>query len=158
MKGYRTKLQLTIGNMTWDSIDRVINSTDFTPQFNTEPFLVVLIEPADDERIRISPKANVIRRTVMRLLWQQHLDRKAKELFHVFSQRRESSPTTGWIYEGQIHRLLEKGINVPLDPMVVIMNNRPGAVNDNHVASKVGPGRWESQPMVYVPFTETIAR
>ncbi|KAF5372044.1 hypothetical protein D9615_008077 [Tricholomella constricta] len=154
MTEYRNKLERTIKRLQWDTIERIIASADFTPQSDAESYMVVLIEPADDERLH--PKGNVIRRTVMRLLWQQHgaqLNRKAKELFHILSKRKVSSPTARWIYEVQIHELLEKGINVPLDHMAIVVNNRKDAINDTYVASKVGPGRWESQRMEYVPFT-----
>jgi hypothetical protein len=140
--------------MEWGAIERTISSVYFIPKFDTEPHLVVLIQPADDDRS--IPTASVISRTVMRLLWQEHgvqLDAKAKEMFHVFSKNPSSSSTAGWIFEGHVHRLLEDGINVPLDPMVINENNRANAVNDSYVASRVGSDRWESQRMNYVPFT-----
>ena len=151
MVAFEAKLKQTIGNMGWGSIDRVLNATNFIPQTDVDSHLIVLIEPADDQRLKV--KVNVISRAVMRLLWQQHgarFDRKAKELFHIFSQDRSTSITAGWLFEGPVHRLLEEGINVPLDHMGLCKNSCQNGQYDTYEASNVGSGRWESQPMQYM--------
>lgn len=114
----------------------------------------MLIEPADDQRLEV--KANVIRHTVMRLLWQRHGDqfsREAKELFHIFCQNTSTNATAGWLFEGRIHRLLENGINVSLDHLSLYKSPHQGGKYDIYEASDVGSGRWESQPMEYMAFT-----
>ena len=116
----------------------------------------MLIRPADDDR-RITYRATIITRTILRLLWKAHrvqLKRKSRELFHLFSKKRETSVTARWLFEAIVHDLLEEGINVSIDPMAVEQNNRPNAVNDKHVASNIGTKIWQSSAMEYVPFTQ----
>ncbi|KAF8224752.1 hypothetical protein L208DRAFT_470595 [Tricholoma matsutake] len=140
--------------MPWDDIDRVVTAEDFEAKFDDETsFLIVLIRPADDQRI--SCRATIITRTILRLLWKAHrvqLKRKSRELFHLFSGIRETSVAAGWLFEAIVHDLLEQGIDVPFDPME--KNNRANAVNDKHVASDIGTKTWQSSAMKYVPFTQ----
>lgn len=142
--------------MSWDDIDRLITAADFNAKFDDDmPFLVVLIRPADN--LRLKCYASVITRTVMRLLWKAHglrLKRRAKELFQVFQTHRDMGPSAGWLFEAMVHDMLEAGINVPMDPMIFEENRRANALNDKYLTSKVGTGRWKSSPMTYVPFTQ----
>jgi hypothetical protein len=142
--------------MTWDDVDRIITKQNFEPKFDDETsFLVVLIQPADEQRI--IPHATFITRTVLRLLWKDHrlkLKRKSRELFHTFTGERRSSVAAGWLFEGIVHEMLEEGIKVPIDPMVMEENNCPNAVNDKYMASNTGGTKtWQSSAMEYVPFT-----
>ena len=72
----------------------------------------------------------------------------------MFSTNRETSVAAGWLFEAIVHDLLEEGIDVPIDPMVVEQNNRADAANDKHVASDIGTKRWQSSAMEYVPCTQ----
>jgi len=140
--------------MSWDDIDRVVSEEVFEPKFDDETSF--LIRPADDDQ-RISCRATIITRTILRLLWKAHrvqLKRKSRELFHLFSRSRETSITAGWLFEAIVHDLLEEGIDVSIDPMVVEQNNRSNGVNDKHMASDIGTKRWQSSAMTYVPFTQ----
>lgn len=141
--------------MSWDEIDRVVTEADFIAKFDDTSYLVVLVRPADDARLKCH--AAIITRTILRLLWKAHrvqLKRKSRELFHLFSRNRETSVAAGWLFEAIVHDLLEEGIDVPIDPMVVEQNNRANAVNDKHVASDIGTKRWQSSAMEYVPYTQ----
>jgi hypothetical protein len=143
--------------MTWNDIDRIVSKGDFEPKFDDETsFLVVLILPADDEQ-RIVPRATIITRTILRLLWKAHrvqLKCKSRELFQTFSGERRTSVAAGWLFETIVHDLLEEGIKVPIDPMVIEQNNCPNAINDKYVASKTDTKIWKSSAMEYVPFTQ----
>ena len=70
----------------------------------------------------------------------------------MFSRNRETRVTGGWLFEAIVHDLLEEGIDVPIDPMVVEQNNRANA--DKHVASDIGTKIWQSSAMEYVLFTQ----
>ena len=143
--------------MTWDDINRIVSEEDFEPKFNDETsFLIVLIRPADDEP-RIVPRATIITRTILRLLWKARriqLKRKSRELLHTFSGKRQPSVAVGWLFEAIVHYLLEEGIEVPIDPMVIEESNRPNVVNDKYVASNTDTKTWQSSAMEYVPFTQ----
>jgi hypothetical protein len=141
--------------MSWDEIDRVVTEADFIAKFDDTSYLIVLVRPADDAGLKCH--AAIITRTILRLLWKAHrvqLKHKSRELFHLFSRNRETSVTAGWLFEAIVHDLLEEGIDVPIDPMVVEQNNRANAVNDKHVASDIGTKRWQSSAMEYVPYTQ----
>lgn len=154
MEVFQTKMESAVQTMGWEAIQHLLASTDFTPHLEQEASLIVVIEPADDKRIK--PIANIISRTIMRSLWQQHgkhIRLRAQELFQLFSQHPRTSQSAGYLFEVGLHLQLEKGINVPLDPMTFRQNNRKDAVNDKYEASNITSGRWVSQPMVYIPFT-----
>ncbi|KAF8224751.1 hypothetical protein L208DRAFT_1380972 [Tricholoma matsutake] len=71
LKPYRLRLEQAITRMPWDDIDRVVTAEDFEAKFDDETsFLIVLIRPADDQRI--SCRATIITRTILRLLWKAH--------------------------------------------------------------------------------------
>jgi len=160
--------------LTWDEIDRVVSKEFFEPKFDDETsFLIMLILPADDDK-RIIDRATIITRTILRLLWKAHrvqLKRRSRELFHLFPRKRETSVTAewsgellhsfsrtsvtaGWLFEAIVHDLLDEGIDVRIDPMVLERNNCPNAINDKHVASNIGAKIWQSSAMEYVPFTQ----
>ena len=143
--------------MSWDDMDHVVSEEDFEAKFDdATSFLIVLIRPADDDQ-RIACRATIVTRTVLRLLWKAHrvqMKRKSRELFHRFSGNRETSVAAGWLFEAIVHDLLEEGIDVPIDPMVVEKNNHAKAVNDKHVASDISTKTWQSSAMEYVPFTQ----
>ena len=143
--------------MTWDDINRIVSEEDFEPKFNDETsFLIVLIRPADDEQ-RIVPRATIITRTILRLLWKAHriqLKRKSRELLHTFSGKRQPSVAAGWLFEAIVHDLLEEGIKVPIDPMVIEENNRPNAVNDKCARLPCLCVSVGSHIMEYVPSTQ----
>jgi hypothetical protein len=157
LEPYIRKLEHAVAQMSWDDIDRVVSAEVFEPKDNDQTsFLIVLIRPVDDDQ-RITCRFTIITRTILRLLWKAHgiqLKRRSRELFHLFSGKRETSVTAGWLFEANVHDLLENGIDVPIDPMVVEKNNRANAVTDKHVASGIGTKRWQSKAMVYMPFTQ----
>ena len=154
---FRLKILQAIAWMTWDEIDCVLTHESFQPKFDDETSsLIVVIRPADGDQ-RIGYRATITTRTILRLLWKAHrvqLKRRSKELFHLFSRKRETSVTAGWLFEAIVHDLLDEGIDVPIDHMVVEQNHCPNAVNDKHVASIFGTKMWQSSPMEYVPFTQ----
>jgi hypothetical protein len=156
LEPYRLKLHQAMTEMSWDVIDRVVSEEVFEAKFDdTTSFHIVLIRPADDKRI--SYRATIITPTVLRLLWKAHrvqLKRKSRELFHLFSGNRETSVAAGWLFETIVHDLLEDGIDIPFDPMVLEKNNHANAVNDKHVTSDIGTETWRSNAMEYVPFTQ----
>ena len=153
---YLEKVLRTVTRMSWDEINRLVTEADFIAKFDDDTsYLVVLIQPVDDARLKCY--ASIITRTILRHLWKAHrveLIRKSRELFHLFSRKRETSVTAGWLFEAIVHDMLEEGIDVPIDPMAVEQNNRANAVNDKHVASDIGTKRWKSSTMEYVPFTQ----
>ena len=162
---YDRKLTQDIARMTWDDINRIV-SENFEPKFDDETsLLVALIQPADDKR-RIIPRTSFITRTVLRLLWKTHrrlLKRRYSYLFQTFSGKPPTSVGAGWLFEAMIHDLLEEGIAVPIDPMIIEKNNRPNhipvidghAVNDKYMASNTdGTKTWQSSAMEYVPFIQ----
>jgi len=78
LEPYRLKLHQAIIQMSWDDIDRVVSEEVFEPKFDDETSF--LIRPADDDQ-RISCRATIITRTILRLLWKAHrvqLKRKSR--------------------------------------------------------------------------------
>jgi hypothetical protein len=152
---YIEKLSQAIARLTWNDIDNLVTHTIFIVKLDDKTSDLVLIRPADEQRMTCF--ATVITRTVMRLIWKAHghrLKRKANELFHVHETHQVSSFDAEWLFEAMVHDLLEDGIDVPMDPMVFEENRHADAVNDKYLTSTIGTGRWISNPMVYVPFTQ----
>jgi hypothetical protein len=118
--------------MSWDDIDHVVSEEDSEAKFDDATSSLMLIRPAGDDQ-RIACHATIVTRMVLCLLWKAHrvqLKCKSRELFHSFSGNREMSVAVGWLFEAIVHDLLEEGIDVPFDPMVVEKNNRADAIND----------------------------
>ena len=97
---YVEKLARTAARMSLDEIDRLITKADFVAKFDDDTlYLVVLVQPVDDARSKYH--ATIITRTIMHLLLKAHreeLIRKSRELFHLFSERRETGVAAGWLF------------------------------------------------------------
>ena len=97
---YVEKLARTVARMSLDEIDRLVTKADFIAKFDDDTlYLVVLVQPVDDARSKCD--AAIITRTIMRLLWKAHreeLIRKSRELFHLFSERRETGVAAEWLF------------------------------------------------------------
>ena len=146
---------MAVEKISLEEILNALSKTVLSPKFQADTQnLIVLIEPADEQRIVLT--TNVIRPTIMRLTLKihwAHVEKKFLELFNAFSGNYYAGPTAGWLFECRVHGLLENGIDALLDKMVSCENIYPGDVYDTYATSEIAHAVCKTMPMKYMPFT-----